>query len=63
MNEAARHIGTVLDGRYRIERLLGRGGMGSVFAARHLQIDEPVALKLLHETVAQDPDLTLLLPA
>ena len=40
--------GTVIAGRYRCERLLGRGGMGSVHAAIDLRTDRRVALKLMH---------------
>ena len=39
--------GQILAGKYRIERILGRGGMGVVVAARHIQLDEQVALKFL----------------
>jgi serine/threonine-protein kinase len=39
--------GDVLAGKFRIERVLGRGGMGVVVAATHLQLDERVALKFL----------------
>jgi len=39
--------------RYRIERELGRGGMASVFLARDLKHDRPVALKVLHPHLAQ----------
>ncbi|MGE0784623.1 MAG: protein kinase [Sandaracinaceae bacterium] len=39
-------------GSYLIERLLGTGGMGSVFAARHVGLDKPVAVKTLHESLA-----------
>jgi serine/threonine protein kinase len=43
----------VLAGKYRVERVLGVGGMGVVVAATHLQLDQPVALKfLLPEAVA-----------
>ncbi|MGD0525383.1 MAG: protein kinase [Polyangiaceae bacterium] len=39
--------GDVLAGKYRVERILGAGGMGVVVAAHHLQLDEKVALKFL----------------
>jgi serine/threonine protein kinase len=40
--------GDVLAGKYRVERVLGVGGMGVVVAAHHIQLDEKVALKFLH---------------
>ena len=39
--------GEVLAGKYRVERVLGVGGMGVVVAAQHLQLDQKVALKFL----------------
>ncbi len=39
--------GDILAGKYRVERVLGVGGMGVVVAAHHLQLDEKVALKFL----------------
>jgi eukaryotic-like serine/threonine-protein kinase len=42
-----RDIGSVIDGKYRLEGLLGEGGMGAVWWAHHLQLDLPVAVKLL----------------
>jgi serine/threonine-protein kinase len=41
-----------LDGRYTIERELGRGGMATVYLARDLRHDRPVALKVLHPELA-----------
>ncbi|WP_437624610.1 serine/threonine-protein kinase [Sorangium sp. So ce1151] len=42
--------GAVIAGRYRMERLLGEGGMGLVWAAKHTLTRRPVALKLLKAT-------------
>ena len=41
--------GDVLAGKYRVERVLGAGGMGYVVAARHLQLDQMVAMKFLRK--------------
>jgi serine/threonine protein kinase/tetratricopeptide (TPR) repeat protein len=43
-------------GRYEILSRLGAGGMGEVFRARDQRLDRDVAIKVLHEAVAQDPD-------
>jgi len=40
-------IGAVLAGRYRVEHVLGMGGMGVVVKAMHLQLHQPVAMKFL----------------
>jgi serine/threonine protein kinase len=40
-------VGEVLDGKYKIERELGRGGMGAVFFATHLGTERPVAVKVI----------------
>jgi eukaryotic-like serine/threonine-protein kinase len=48
--------GDVLGGKYRVERLLGSGGMGFVVAARHVELDKRVAIKLMRADAARDPD-------
>ncbi len=48
--------GDVLAGKYRVERVLGMGGMGVVVAARHLQLDTKVAIKFLLPTMLEDRD-------
>ena len=50
-------VGTVIDGRYRLDGIVGRGGMGLVYKAEHVGIRRTVALKLLHTTLAQVPEL------
>ncbi|MCX5748444.1 MAG: serine/threonine protein kinase, partial [Proteobacteria bacterium] len=47
-------VGIVLDGRYRLDAVLGEGGMGSVFRAQHLAMDRKVAIKLLKPHLASD---------
>ncbi|HEU4729063.1 MAG TPA: serine/threonine-protein kinase, partial [Kofleriaceae bacterium] len=44
--------GTVLLGKYLVESVIGRGGMGLVVKARHMGLDEQVAIKLLRDDIA-----------
>ncbi len=50
------HEGDVLAGKYRVERVLGVGGMGVVVAAHHIQLDEKVALKFLLPEALSNPE-------
>src|SRR6266496_2752436 len=47
MTSLERYIGQTLDDKYRLERLLGQGGMGAVYLATHLGTERYVALKLI----------------
>jgi len=49
--------GTVILGRYRLDSLLGRGGMGSVWRAEHLQLRSPVAVKVLDAAIADNAQM------
>jgi serine/threonine-protein kinase len=49
--------GTVLLGKYHVERVIGVGGMGAVVAARHLQLEEQVAIKFLLPATAEQPEI------
>jgi serine/threonine-protein kinase len=49
--------GDILDGKYRVERVLGVGGMGVVVAATHVQLQTRVALKFLLPTVLGHPQV------
>src|SRR5689334_16186816 len=50
-------IGEVLGRTYRIVRVLGEGGMARLYEAEHLRIDTRVAVKVIHDDLARDPDL------
>jgi serine/threonine-protein kinase len=47
--------GEILAGKYRVDRVLGVGGMGVVVAAHHLQLDERVAIKFLLPQALKNP--------
>jgi serine/threonine-protein kinase len=55
--DAVVKTGDVVEGRYRIIRTLGEGGMGSVFLAEHALIKRRVAIKILHPELATDADV------
>jgi serine/threonine-protein kinase len=50
-------VGSTIDGRFHIEDLVGQGGMGEVYRARHLALDRTVVLKMLKRSLLEDPTL------
>jgi serine/threonine protein kinase len=50
-------LGRLIADRYRIEHLLGRGGMGVVYRVEHVRIAKLMAMKLLHGALARDKDV------
>jgi serine/threonine protein kinase len=56
MNNLEHYVGQVLDDKYRLERLLGQGGMGAVYLATHLGTDRYVALKLIAPQFMQNQE-------
>ena len=49
-------LGSTLDGKYRLDRILGEGGMGIVYEAFHLRLQHRVAIKMLLPAVLQAPE-------
>ncbi|MFK8000235.1 MAG: serine/threonine-protein kinase [Polyangiales bacterium] len=47
-------IGSTLVDRYRVDEVIGRGGMGVVLAATHLKLQRPVAIKMMHPMLSRD---------
>src|SRR5262245_61255120 len=56
VKSSAAFSGTLLTGRYKILSALGAGGMGEVYRARDLRLDRDVAVKLLPQHLAANPD-------
>jgi serine/threonine protein kinase len=50
-------VGTIIGNRFHIEDLIGHGGMGKVYRARHLALDRTVVLKMLKPQLLEDPTL------
>jgi serine/threonine-protein kinase len=57
--ELGLRLGDVIDGKYRIDGVLGTGGMAIVLAAHHLQLDDRVAIKLLRPSSLDNPELVM----
>ncbi|GAC1351820.1 MAG: hypothetical protein NVSMB1_08550 [Polyangiales bacterium] len=51
------HLGQVFGGKYVIDRVLGEGGMGIVYLAKHKAIGKKFAIKLLHAEATKDPEV------
>ncbi|HEY7360763.1 MAG TPA: protein kinase, partial [Streptosporangiaceae bacterium] len=49
-------IGQLLDGRYRVESLIARGGMATVYLGTDTRLERTVALKIMHAELASDED-------
>src|SRR5262245_45685454 len=47
----------LVGGKYRLEEPLSRGGMGSLWTARHATLGSPVAVKFMNESLASSPEL------
>ncbi len=50
-------VGQIISGRYRIDSLLGEGGMGAVYLAEHMHMRKRFALKLLHPQMAENAEV------
>ena len=51
------YIGSVIQGRYKVLRRIGEGGMGVVYVAEHVEIEKKVALKVLRDDYSKRPEV------
>jgi GAF domain-containing protein len=49
-------IGSLVDGKYRVDAAIGQGGMGAVFRAWDVRLERPVAIKVVRADLLSDPD-------
>jgi hypothetical protein len=49
-------VGAVIDNKYRVDAVIGEGGMGAVFRAWDLRLERPVAIKVVRADLLGDPD-------
>src|SRR5437870_13622518 len=54
--DAGSLVGKALDGQYQIEALLGQGGMGAVYRARHILLGDRVAIKIMPPHIRINPE-------
>jgi eukaryotic-like serine/threonine-protein kinase len=59
-SKTATLVGSVIAGKYRVESRIGEGGMGIVFAARHLDLGTRVAIKLLRDSARREDEARFL---
>jgi serine/threonine-protein kinase len=52
-----KHIGTTLDGKYRLDSFISRGGMGAVFRGTHVMLNRPVAVKMIKPDLVTSPEV------
>ncbi|MHB8876649.1 MAG: protein kinase domain-containing protein [Myxococcaceae bacterium] len=52
--EADDYIGRIIASKYRVEQLIGEGGMGKVYRAKQMSLDKPVVLKVLRQSLLSD---------
>lgn len=50
-------IGTLIDGSYRVEQVLGEGGFGTVYRCTDVDLERPVAVKMLHPGMTSEAEL------
>ena len=51
------YIGQTINGKYFVNQVVGQGGMGQVYKATHLNLDRPIALKMLNKSFLNDPSI------